>query len=168
MSPQKQLIAILAAALCSAVFMLSAVAVGAMIGSRTATPAADPTPTAAAEPAETEPEEEKPAADPDSIIITGFEKMRLKAGTYEQDCDLLYNSVSNDCAIVFTLYMPDGTIFFKSDPIKPGQRVENMEIDQKLTAGTYEGCRMAYDCYDLRTDADLNGADITFTLEVIP
>lgn len=163
MSTQKQILSILAAALFSAVLILAAVAVGAMIGGgRSEAPAAEtPTETTAA----ADPE---PVPDPDSIIITGFEKMRLQAGTYSQDCDLLYNSSANDCAIVFSLYLPDDTLFYKSEPIKPGERVENMELTQKLTAGTYEGCRMAYDCYDLKTDTALNGADITFTLEVEP
>lgn len=165
MNTQKQILAVFVAALFSAVLILSAVFVGAQIGS-TKTAAADPAPaeTTTDEPA-ADPE---PAIDPDNIIITGFEKMRLKAGTYSQDCDLLYNSASNTCAIVFSLYMPDGSVFYVSDPVKPGQRVEKMEIDKLLTAGTYEGCRMSYDCYDLETDATLNGADINFTLEVLP
>lgn len=163
MSTKNQILAVFAAAAFSAVLILAAVFVGAQIGS-TKAPAADPEP---AETTETAADPE-PAIDPNSIIVTGFEKMRLKAGTYSQDCDLLYNSSSNDCAIVFSLYMPDGTVFYKSDPIEPGQRVEKMELNQLLTAGTYENCRMAYDCYDLKTDTTLNGADVTFTLEVIP
>lgn len=163
MNVKKQILAVFASAAFSAVLILSAVFVGAQIGSKT--PAADPAPAAET----TEPAAETtPAIDPNSIIVTGFEKMRLKAGTYSQTCDLLYNSSANNCAIIFTLYMPDGSIFYKSDPVKPGQRVEKMEIDQILTAGTYEGCKMSYDCYDLETDATLNGADIEFTLEVIP
>lgn len=163
MSTKKQIIAVFAAAAFSAVLILSAVFVGAQIGS-SKTPAADPAP---AETTETE-KDDAPAIDPDSIIVTGFEKMRLKAGTYSQECDLLYNSSANTCAMVFSLYLPDGSIFYRSEPVKPGERIEKMEIDQLLTAGTYEGCRLSYDCYDLETDAALNGADIDFTLEVIP
>lgn len=163
MISQKAFFAAIAAAVLAAALMLAAVFVGAQIGSRSGTPAADPatTETAAADP-------EGPAPDPDNIIVTGFEKMRLKAGTYEQDCDLLYNSSANDCAVVFSLYLPDGEAFFVSDPVEPGQRVENMKIDKLLTAGTYEDCRMAYDCYDSKTNTALNGADIHFTLEVEP
>lgn len=161
MISKKTFFAVMVAAVLAAALMLAAVFVGAQIGSRSAAPAAAETKTeAAADP--------EPAIDPDSIIVTGFEKMRLKAGTYEQDCDLLYNSSANTCAVVFTLYMPDGEAFFVSDPVEPGHHVENMKIDKLLTAGTYEDCRMAYDCYDLKTDATLNGADIHFTLEVEP
>lgn len=103
----------------------------------------------------------------DGILITGFDVMRLQAGTYTQACDLLFNPAANDCSIVFSLYLPDGTIFYQSAPVDPGQRLETLEIDRKLTAGTYEGCRMVYDCYDLRTEQPLNGAEITFTLEVV-
>lgn len=163
MNTKKIILTVMAAAFFSAALMLAAVAVGAQIGS-SKTAAADPTPAAAETTAPAE--DPAPAIDPDKIIITGFETMRLKAGTYSQDCDLLFNSSANTCAIVFSLYMPDGSIFYKSDPLKPGERVEKMEIDQLLTAGTYEGCKLSYDCYDLETDATLNGADITFTLEV--
>lgn len=160
MISKKTFFAVMVAAVLAAALMLAAVFVGAQIGSRSAAPAAAETKTeAAADP--------EPAIDPDNILVSGFEKMRLKAGTREQDCDLLYNSSANDCAVVFTLYLPDGSIFYKSDPVKPGERVEKMELDQLLTAGTYEGCKMSYDCYDLKTNTMLNGANITFTLEVI-
>ena len=163
MISKKTIFAVMVAAVLAAALMLAAVFVGAQIGSRSAAPAAAETKTeteAAADP--------EPAIDPDNILVSGFEKMRLKAGTREQDCDLLYNSSANTCAVVFTLYLPDGTVFYQSDPVKPGERVKKMEIDQLLTAGTYEGCRMVYDYYDLETEATLNGADITFTLEVEP
>lgn len=163
MFTSKQIIAVMVAAFMSAALMLGAVAVGAQIGSAKA-PAADPEPTAAA----TGEEPEETVGGSDEILITGFETMRLKAGTYSQDCDLLFNSSANDCAIIFSLYLPDGSIFFMSDPIEPGERVEHMEIDRKLEAGTYEGCRMVCDCQDSETKAALNGAEIDFTLEVIP
>lgn len=165
MFTSKQIIAVMVAGFLSAALMLGAVAVGAQIGSGAKTPAADPEPTAAAETEEPDEDLQKSA---DEILITGFEKMRLKAGTFSQDCDLLYNSAANDCDIIFSLYLPDDTVFFVSDPVKPGDRVENMEIDQRLEAGTYEGCRMLCDCYDAETEKTLNGAEATFTLEVIP
>lgn len=162
MFSSKQIIAVMVAAFMSAALILGAVAVGAQIGSAKA-PADDPEPTAAEE----EPSEELQKS-ADAILITGFEKMRLTAGTYSQECDLLYNSAANDCSIIFSLYLPDGEVFFVSDPVKPGERVEHMEIDRRLEAGTYEGCRMLCDCYDSETETTLNGAEATFTLEVIP
>lgn len=69
--------------------------------------------------------------------------------------------------MVFSLFLPDGTPFYQSGPVSPGQHLEALELSAKLTAGSYPEAVLRYDCFDSSTFEPLNGAEIKFTLEVI-
>lgn len=101
----------------------------------------------------------------DQIQVPGFDKLRFSSGTRSQDV-ALYNPDGNTCYFVITLSLPDGSEFYRSSMIKPGERIDRIDITKDIAVGTYTGCTMRYDCYDLTSLDALNGATNTFTLEV--
>lgn len=169
MSDKKQMKEALVIALVVAGITLAGVLVGSLIGGRGAggtQPAAQITEQTENEAGEAE---ELIAGQSDARIkIPGFDAMTLQAGTYTQQCDLLYNPEVNDCYFVVTLSLPDGTPFFQSGPLAPGRRLEVLELSRKLTAGTYEDAVLQYDCFAVDSGEQLNGATVKFKLEVIP
>ncbi len=99
------------------------------------------------------------------IQIPGYDRIYFKAGTREQAITLS-NPEGNRCFFVITLCLPDGSEFYRSDMLKPGGSISRIQATKDIPAGTYEGCIMRYDCYDLETMAALNGANNYFDLEV--
>lgn len=102
-----------------------------------------------------------------SIRIPGFKKMVLKADTFEQSVNL-YNPEENNCYFRITLALADGTELFQSGMIKPGQKIDKIEITRHLKAGTYKNAVLQYDCYALESLQPLNGSETVLDLEVIP
>lgn len=101
----------------------------------------------------------------DQIQIPGFDKLIFKSGTRSQEVTLS-NPDGNTCFFVITLSLPDGSEFYRSAMIKPGEKIERIDLTKDIAAGTYDGCVMRYDCYDLTSFDSLNGATNNFTLEV--
>lgn len=103
-----------------------------------------------------------------SISIPGFDRMSFKAGQTAQSVTL-YNPETNDCAFVVSITLPSGKEIYRSEELAPGDSIDKIEISDPLKAAIYEAATLRYDCFSLGDDPqELNGADSTFTLEVLP
>lgn len=110
---------------------------------------------------------ENNASASNSISIPGYEKLVIKAGQVDQVVDF-YNPEENECYFRISFTLADGMELFSSGMIKPGQRIEKIEINHSLKAGKYEDAILRYDCYALETLQPLNGSETLLNLEVIP
>jgi hypothetical protein len=63
--------------------------------------------------------------------------------------------------------LADGTEIYRSGIISPGESMGAVNLTKPLAPGRYEGAVARYSCYALGTMQTLNGADITFILEVL-
>ncbi len=102
-----------------------------------------------------------------SIAIPGYEKLIMRAGQVEQIVDF-YNPEENECYIRISLILKNGAELFSSGMIKPGQRINKIEISRPLKAGTYRDTALRYDCYTLEGLQPLNGSETVLNLEVLP
>ena len=98
-----------------------------------------------------------------SISIPCFNEISFSSGTTEQKVNL-YNPESNGCSMNYRITLPDETVIWEEENIQPGYGVYDIQINEKLEKGTYEGCVFAVRCY--RDGVELNGCNITFTLNV--
>lgn len=94
-----------------------------------------------------------------SISIPGRSGIALAANTTTQTVDF-YNPQENQCYFVISLYLSDGTMIYKSDYIKPGERITDIELLQTLKQGIYKNCTLNYDCFTLANKSRLNGSTI--------
>lgn len=101
------------------------------------------------------------------IAIPGFEKLVMKAGQTDQVASF-YNPEANECFFRISVLLADGTELFRSGMIKPGQKIEELEISQSLKAGTYKDAVLRYDCYAMESLQPMNGAETILNLEVLP
>ena len=102
---------------------------------------------------------------PDSIAIPGYEKLVLKADQTEQDLTFS-NPDQNACVFVITLSLEDGTVLWQSGEIKPGKTSLPVELNEPLSAGTYQGI-LSYACYtEDSSRTPLNGAETQVVLRV--
>lgn len=114
--------------------------------------------------------EEAPAAagaSNDGIAIPGFEKLVLKAGELDQKVGF-YNPEQNACYFRIFFALADGTELYQSGMIKPGQRLDTVELSRSLEAGIYEGAVLRYECFSIDALNPLNGAETIMKLEVLP
>lgn len=102
-----------------------------------------------------------------SIAIPGFEKMVMKSGQADQVVDF-YNPEKNVCYFRISITLADGTELYRSGMIRPGQKIDKIEISRPLKAGTYEDAVLQYDCYTLEDLQSLNGSKTILDLEVKP
>jgi hypothetical protein len=66
-----------------------------------------------------------------------------------QPIDLvLENKKKNECILVVSIYLSDGTKLYKSSKIKSGDEEVVRKLDVSLDKGTYDNVIMCYDCYD--------------------
>lgn len=108
-----------------------------------------------------------PEATPDknSIAIPGYEGLTLKADTKRQEISLK-NPAENNCCFIITLYLEDGEELWRSDYIKAGDVSKPINLNRKLSAGSYSA-KLKYDCFALNKEkTPLNGAEIKLTLRV--
>ena len=98
--------------------------------------------------------------------IQGFD--RLQAAGRRVNADGIYNHPQNNGYFIISFIMPDGSEIFRSGIIAPGQPLGDVELSKQLEPGIHEGVIARYSIYSLNTMQPLNGADITFTLEVLP
>ena len=57
------------------------------------------------------------------------------------------NPIDNPCEFVISLYLGDGTHLFTTNPIKPGEIVNSVNLLHDLKPGTYKNAILVYDCY---------------------
>lgn len=105
---------------------------------------------------------------PEMIDITAYESLELKADTLEQSVRF-DNPLQNNCWLVITLSLEDGTVLWKSQELQPGQVVRSITLNQSLAAGEYENAVLRYQhwTYDAEKEP-LNGAETIVTLKVVP
>lgn len=75
--------------------------------------------------------------------VTGIE---LVSGQLKQDVEF-YNPEENPCVFVISLYLGDGTLVFKTEPIYPERMVNETCLNVELDSGLYKGAILVYDCY---------------------
>ena len=103
---------------------------------------------------------------PEMIDITAYESLALKADTLEQSVRF-DNPLENNCWLVITLSLEDGTVLWKSEELLPGQVVRSITLNQPLAAGEYEKAVLSYQhwTYD-EEKLPLNGAETLVALIV--
>lgn len=99
------------------------------------------------------------------ISIPGFSSVTFSADELEQNITL-YNPENNKCYFIISLLLPDGTEIYKSGMLKPGECIEKITLTKELEPGLYNNAIVRYDCYELETLQQLNGANAKFNLEV--
>lgn len=102
----------------------------------------------------------------DSISIPGYEALELTADRKQQTI-CLSNPVQNNCYFEISLYLEDGTLLWKSEPIEPGEATKPLVLTRELSKGYYSGAVLRYNCYRMDRDrTPLNGAETKVTLWV--
>lgn len=103
----------------------------------------------------------------DTIDIPGFDMMNLKAGETKQAVNF-FNPPQNSCYFKISLLLADRTQLWESKLIEPGMGLYEIEMNQALEAGKYEGAILKYECFAMN-DAltPLNGSEITLVLNVL-
>lgn len=103
---------------------------------------------------------------PETLDITAYETIKLKADTLEQSVRFS-NPLENNCLLVITLSLEDGTELWKSDELIPGQIVRSITLNQTLSAGEYPNAVLGYKhrTYDDKKEP-LNGAETLVKLAV--
>jgi len=86
----------------------------------------------------------------------------MQSGTLDQDV-YLYNPTENQCNFVISLYLSDGTLLYKSEMLRPGESIENININKKLNAGLYRNVILAYECCG---DDGVILTRVEFTIEI--
>lgn len=100
----------------------------------------------------------------DSISIPGYDTLYFTADQKEQEVQL-HNPQDNTCYFKMSLILSDGTCIWTSDLLEPGKEFEKITLDKTLKAGTYSDVTLKYECYSLKDQSQLNGADIKLTIE---
>lgn len=104
---------------------------------------------------------------PEMLDIVAFESLELKADTLKQSVRF-DNPPENNCYLVITLSLEDGTVLWKSEELRPGQCVREITMNQTLAEGEYKNAVILYQHWT--HDAEklpLNGAETLVTLNVI-
>lgn len=103
---------------------------------------------------------------PEMIDITAYETIKLKADTLEQSL-WLENPLDNNCWMVITLSLEDGTELWRSEELIPGQVVRSITLNKMLSAGEYSNAVLSYKhwTYDDKKEP-LNGAETLVKLVV--
>ena len=99
-----------------------------------------------------------------NIAIPGYEKIVFKAGQTKQEVKL-YNPKENTCYFKMSLVLDNSTIW-TSDLLEPNKSFTEIELDKPLDAGVYKDAILKYDCYSLKDQSKLNGAEIKVNIEV--
>jgi|LSQX01.3.fsa_nt_gb hypothetical protein len=156
-------------AVCMAAVTLSAVLIGYSFGSSRAAAVAAPAAAVAFQELTPAPAPETPQAATQgftagSIAVPGFERLTAEGQTLHAAG--VSNSEQNSCYFVVSIILPDGSEVYRSSYLAPGQSLGDVELSKPLAPGTYEGAVARYSCFDLADMRPLNGADISFVLEV--
>ena len=100
------------------------------------------------------------------ISIPGYETLRLKANSVEQEI-ALKNPEQNDCYFVISLYLEDGTELYRSHLVEPGDNTGILMLNNPLPEGIYRNAVLQYECFEMDEALSvLNGASTKLTLIV--
>lgn len=103
----------------------------------------------------------------ESIAIPGFESMTFIKNQSHQSVNF-YNPNVNNCYFKLSLLLPDGVQIWESKYIEPGNGIYEIDLDNLLEEGEYEGAILKYQCYTMdEKQSPLNGSEIKFKLNVI-
>jgi hypothetical protein len=154
-----------------AVFAFAAVLVGYNVGggSNATTDTTPDTPTFFTIERQAEPVEVLPtptAQNNGDIRLLGFD--RLTAEGRRLQAEKVHNHADNACHFIVSLMLADGTEIYRSGILAPGMSAGTVELTKQLAPGIYEGAVARFSSYSLETFQLLGGADISFTLEVLP
>ena len=105
-----------------------------------------------------------PYPDEAMITIPTTNGLKMQANSYEQVVDF-YNPASNPCYMKISLYLSDGTKIYQSENLMPSERITNITLLEPLQKGLYKNCRIVYECFDLQTNAPLNGGQMTIEIQ---
>ena len=100
----------------------------------------------------------------ENIAIPGYEKLDFAAGKTAQTVNLK-NPPENACTFVLSLTLDDGTTLWTGKALSPGEAFTRITLSKTLDAGEYPAT-LHYDCYTVKDNQPLNGAEIQLTLEV--
>ena len=100
----------------------------------------------------------------ENIAIPGYEKLDFAAGKTAQTVNLK-NPAENACTFVLSLTLDDGTTLWTGEALSPGEAFTRITLSKTLDAGEYPAT-LHYDCYTVKDNQPLNGAEIHLTLEV--
>ncbi len=103
----------------------------------------------------------------DYISIPCFDILEFIADTTQQNVDF-YNPETNknvnfELQLIVTMG-EGGKVLYKSDLIKPGNKVTTIELSDRLPSGVYNAY-LLYNCYS-DSGVELNSSKLNFTLEV--
>lgn len=103
------------------------------------------------------------AVSDESISIPGFETMTIPAGQISVPA-YLYNPKGNLCYFEISIILAEtDEEIYKSKLVSPGQELYRIELARTLEKGAYDAI-LRYDTFSISDYADMNGADVPFTL----
>lgn len=89
-------------------------------------------------------------ADPDHIVLPGYDDLKMKAGT-----DMLYvslwNPSSNPCNFQFEITLKDGEKLYESKLVGPGKAITQVKLNRKFEKGVYD-IVISMNAYSLKDD----------------
>ena len=100
----------------------------------------------------------------ENIAIPGYEKLSFAAGRTSQTVNLK-NPAENACTFVLSLSLTDGETLWTGKALSPGETFTRITLTRALDAGEYPAT-LHYDCYTVKDNQPLNGAEIQLILEV--
>lgn len=80
------------------------------------------------------------------ISIPATTGIVLSSNTLTQDISI-GNPCVNNCIFVVYLYLSDGTLLFKSEPLRPSDMLSTIRLNKVLSAGVYKNAVFVYECY---------------------
>lgn len=99
-----------------------------------------------------------------NIALAGYEEIKLMANQTGQEV-YFCNPEQNTCFITVSLLL-DGEELYSSGMLAPNTKVKRIDLARPLPSGSYSGAELLYNCYDLYTQRELNGASVAVKLEV--
>lgn len=99
------------------------------------------------------------------IEIPATNGLVLKAGQKRQEVNF-YNPESNKCCFKISLYLSNGELIYQSGLIAPDENITQIELKQELQSGVYRNCQLKYQCYSVKDNTELSGADIKLEINV--
>lgn len=83
-----------------------------------------------------------------SITLYGTNGIVIRQGAERQDV-VLSNPSGNNCFLIISIYLGDGTLLYESGSIAPGFTEQIINLLCNLQCGVYRGALMVYRFYDL-------------------
>ncbi len=102
-----------------------------------------------------------------NISIPGYESLSFKAGTKKQSVNF-HDPEENTCYFRISLVLEadaEETVLWTSELLEPGESVKSIRLERELESGDYPAI-IKYECFSLRDNTPLNGANISVTLQV--